>query len=80
LPPATRGSAAPDAARRHLTAEQAATIAAATGVRRLVLTPLSERYPGEDAHLAEARSIIEDVVVARDLDVVPVPSRPQALA
>lgn len=57
----------------HLTAAQAARIAAETGARRVVLTHLSRRYPGTAAHLAEAHAAAPglDVHVARDLDVIP---------
>jgi ribonuclease Z len=59
----------------HLTARQAATIARQAGVRRLVLTHLSARYPDREGHLAEAREVFPEVVVAEDLDVIPVPPR-----
>ena len=59
----------------HLTAHQAATIAREAGARRLVLTHFSQRYPELDEHLAEARAVVDDVVVARDLERVPVPRR-----
>jgi ribonuclease Z len=60
---------------RHLTAAQAARIAAESGARRLVLTHFSQRYPDEAAILAEAREVFPDCVVARDLMRVPVPRR-----
>jgi ribonuclease Z len=61
----------------HLTAGQAARIAADAGVRRTVLTHFSQRYPSLDGHLAEARRAAPglDVVVAHDLDRFPVPPR-----
>ncbi len=60
----------------HLTATQAAKAAAAAGVRTLVLTHFSQRYPDLEAHLAEAREHFDgDVVVAQDLARIPVPSR-----
>ncbi|GAA4604538.1 ribonuclease Z [Actinoallomurus liliacearum] len=62
----------------HLTAAQAGAIAAAAGVRRLVLTHFSERYPAaEQPRFAEeaAAAFDGDIVVARDLDRVPMPPR-----
>mgnify|MGYP001248621461 CR=1 FL=1 len=69
-----------DLARRygHLTARQAGRIAAAGGVRRLVLTHFSERYPAEDfPRYAEqaAQAYDGDIVLARDLDRISVPAR-----
>lgn len=61
---------------RHLTARQAAWIASEAHARRLVLTHFSQRYGDVDgAFLAEASAIFPDVVIARDLLTVPVPSR-----
>jgi ribonuclease Z len=62
----------------HLTAAQAAAIAAAAGARRTVLTHFSQRYPSLDGHLVEARAAAPglDLVVARDLDRFEVPPRP----
>jgi ribonuclease Z len=57
----------------HLTAREAATIAREAGVRRLVLSHFSARYPDLSAHLAEAADVFPDVVVAEDLAVIPVP-------
>lgn len=60
----------------HLTARQAATVAREAGVRTLVLTHFSQRYPDLAAHEAEAAAVFDgDLVVARDLDRVPVPGR-----
>ena len=50
-------------------------MAAEAGARRLVLTHFSQRYPDDAEFVAEAGAIFPDVVVARDLDRVPVPSR-----
>lgn len=51
----------------HLTAAEAATFAAANGVRQLVLTHLSGRY--EDGEiLAEATKIFPNVRIAADFD------------
>ncbi len=60
---------------RHLTAGQAGRIAAESGVRRLVITHFSQRYPDESLLVAEAREAFDDVVAARDLTRVPVPTR-----
>ena len=59
----------------HLTALQAAEIAREAGARRLVLTHFSQRYPDTRAFLAEAAPIHDDVFAARDLDVIPLPTR-----
>jgi len=63
------------AAYGHLTAAQAARVAAEAGARRLVLTHFSQRYPDDTGFLAEAAPIFPEVVVARDLVRVPVPPR-----
>jgi ribonuclease Z len=63
------------AAYGHLTATQAARLAVEAGARRLVLTHFSQRYPDDAAFANEAGAIFPDVVVARDLDRVPVPPR-----
>ena len=57
----------------HMTAAQAATLAAEAGARRLVLTHFSQRHPDEQAFAREAAAIFPDVVAARDLDVVAFP-------
>jgi ribonuclease Z len=62
----------------HLTAGQAGQIAAAAGARRLVLTHFSQRYA--DTALAQLRhdaaaAYDGDIVLAADLDLVPVPPR-----
>jgi ribonuclease Z len=60
----------------HLTAGQAARVAAEAGVRRLVLTHFSQRYEDPDAFGAEAARWFDgEVVVAADLLRVPVPRR-----
>ena len=67
----------------HLTAGQAGQIAARSGVRRLVLTHFSQRYeseaagPGDGERLAgeAAAAFGGEVVLARDLDRIPVPAR-----
>ncbi|MER8186609.1 ribonuclease Z [Kitasatospora sp. NPDC094015] len=60
----------------HLTAAQAARVAAEAGVRTLVLTHFSQRYPDLDGHLDEARRHFDgELVVAEDLARVPVPPR-----
>ncbi|PYC68012.1 ribonuclease Z [Streptomyces tateyamensis] len=63
----------------HLTAAQAARAAQAAGVRTLVLTHFSQRYPDLAGHEAEAREHFEgELVVARDLARIPVPPRQRA--
>ncbi len=60
----------------HLTARQAATVAAESGVRKLVLTHFSQRYPDPTRFQAEAAEVFDgEVVVARDLQRIPVPKR-----
>jgi ribonuclease Z len=60
----------------HLTARQAATVAAESGVRKLVLTHFSQRYPDASRFAAEAAEVFDgEVVVARDLERIPVPKR-----
>jgi ribonuclease Z len=60
----------------HLTARQAGRVAAESGVRRLVLTHFSQRYPEPDGFAAEAAEEFSgDIVVASDLDRIPVPPR-----
>ena len=59
----------------HLTAGQAAGIAAEAGARRLVLTHFSQRHPDESAFAEEARAVFPDVHAARDLDRICVPPR-----
>ena len=63
------------AAYGHLTAAQAARVAAESGARRLVLTHFSQRYQDDADFAAEAGEIFPDVVVARDLIRVGVPPR-----
>ncbi|OYN75649.1 ribonuclease Z [Mycolicibacterium sphagni] len=61
----------------HLTARQAASVAADCGVRTLVLTHFSQRYQDAAARYAdEAAAVFSgDIVVAEDLMRVPVPAR-----
>jgi ribonuclease Z len=60
----------------HLTARQAAEVAAECGVRRLVLTHFSQRYPDATRHRDEAAEVFGgDLVVAEDLVRIPVPTR-----
>lgn len=74
---ATFAEADADLARRyrHLTAAQAARIAAAAGARQLVITHFSQRYPDASVLLAEAQEVFPATVAAHDLMRVPVPSR-----
>ncbi|GGM28340.1 ribonuclease Z [Promicromonospora citrea] len=60
----------------HLTARQAATVAAQGGVRHLVLTHFSQRYQDPAEFEREARTVYDgELTVAADLDRVPVPRR-----
>ena len=59
----------------HLTAAQAARIAAEAGARRLVLTHFSQRYFDPGAFAAEAGEVFSEVVVAADLDRISLPDR-----
>jgi ribonuclease Z len=60
----------------HLTAGQAARLAAESGVRTLVLTHFSQRYAEPERYVAQAREhFAGDLVVAEDLTRVPVPPR-----
>jgi ribonuclease Z len=60
----------------HLTARQAAQVAAECGVRRLVLTHFSQRYPDTTRHRDEAAEVFRgDIVMAEDLARIPVPKR-----
>jgi ribonuclease Z len=60
----------------HLTAGQAAAVARECGVRTLVLTHFSQRYPDAGRFLAEARAeFAGDIVLAEDLMRVAVPAR-----
>ncbi|MGW5644284.1 ribonuclease Z [Saccharopolyspora sp. NPDC003752] len=61
---------------RHLTAAQAARVAAECGVRTLVLTHFSQRYPDPQRFHDEAAAVFDgQVVVAEDLQHIPVPKR-----
>jgi ribonuclease Z len=51
----------------HITAKQAATLAAETGVKTLILTHVSRRYRERDI-IDEARSVFPDTYIARDMD------------
>jgi ribonuclease Z len=65
----------------HLTAGQAARVAAESGVRRLVLTHFSQRYAEPARFLDEARERFDgEIVVAEDLMRVPLPPRRTATA
>ena len=55
----------------HMTAKGAAELAVKAGVKQLILTHISRRYREKDV-LAEAQSVFQNVVVARDFDSFPV--------
>jgi ribonuclease Z len=60
----------------HLTAGQAASVARDCGVRKLVLTHFSQRYPEPDGFAREAAEVFDgEIVVAADLTRVAVPRR-----
>lgn len=60
----------------HLTARQAAQVAQACGVRRLVLTHFSQRYPDSRAYRDEAAEVFDgEIIIADDLARIPVPHR-----
>jgi ribonuclease Z len=60
----------------HLTAAQAARVAAESRVRRLVLTHFSQRYDDPAGFAAEAREHFDgELIIAEDLMRVPVPAR-----
>lgn len=61
---------------RHLTAAQAARVAAECGVRRLVLSHFSQRYSEPARFHEEAAAVFGgEIVVAEDLTRVPMPPR-----
>lgn len=62
-------------AHHHTTARQAAEIALASGVRKLVLAHFSQRYTDLGAFRREALAVFPDVHVSSDLDVIDVPKR-----
>jgi ribonuclease Z len=60
----------------HLTAAQAARVAAESGVRRLVLTHFSQRYPDPRRYHDEAAEVFDgELVIAEDLARIAVPPR-----
>jgi len=60
----------------HMTARQAATVAAESGVRSLVLTHFSQRYTDLTEFESEAREVFSgELHVAEDLMRIPVPKR-----
>jgi ribonuclease Z len=60
----------------HLTAAQAGAVAREAGVRTLVLTHFSQRYPDASRFAEEARKEFDgDLVLAEDLARIPVPPR-----
>jgi ribonuclease Z len=60
----------------HLTAGQAGAVARECGVRQLVLTHFSQRYPDASRFLDEARKEFDGpIVIAEDLQRIPFPPR-----
>ena len=59
----------------HMTAQQAGRLAREAGARRLVLGHFSRRYADPAAFADEAGAEYDDVVVAEDLQRIPVPPR-----
>lgn len=55
----------------HITAREAAQLAAQTGVRQLILTHISRRYRDKDI-LKEARAVFPNTTLAHDFDVLQV--------
>ena len=53
----------------HLTAAEAAALAAESGVKQLILTHISGRYPDEDI-LAEATKIFPNSRIAGDFEYI----------
>jgi ribonuclease Z len=65
-------------AHAHLTAAQAARVAAECGVHTLVLTHFSQRYDNPDLFLDEASKHFDGtIVIAEDLTRIPLPPRTQ---
>lgn len=62
----------------HMTTHDAAWLAREAGVRQLVLTHFSQRYPDVTPLLDEARGIFPDTVAANDLDRIPLARPPRA--
>ncbi len=59
----------------HMTAAQAATIAARAEARLLLLTHFSQRYPNMEEYHLETKPIFENVVCLNDGDIIEVPRR-----
>lgn len=57
----------------HSTPSQAAEAARSAGVKRLVLTHISGRYPEEEGFLDRARRIFPDTIIAEDFMTLEVP-------
>ncbi len=70
--------AAEAADRGHLTARQAATIAAEAGAHTVVLTHFSQRHPDVAPFLAQASEVHPRVTAAQDGDVIDLPPRRRA--
>lgn len=63
----------------HLTARQAGEIARDAGAKMLVLSHFSQRYPGTQEHLKQAREVFPNTYAARDLEKFEFPKRTRVM-
>ena len=59
----------------HSTASQAAKVAAAAGVKQLLLGHFSARYKDYSTHLQEAKAVFEKSVILKEGDIFDIPLR-----
>ncbi len=62
--------------RGHSTVTQVARMAKEAGVKKLILTHISSRYPDDKLLLEEARKILPSAIIARDLMEIEIPLPP----